>query len=412
MTKQNKNKIINDPVYGFIKIPYDLVFELMEHPWFQRLRRIKQLGLTHLVYPGALHTRFHHALGAMWLTTQAIDNLKLKGVKISDKEAEATCVAVLLHDIGHGPFSHALENSIVQNVQHETISTVIMQQLNKEFKGKLTLAIDIFNDVYGKKFLHQLVSGQLDMDRLDYLRRDCFFTGVLEGMIGSDRIIKMLDVRDDELVVEVKGIYSIENFIISRRLMYWQVYLHKTVLAAEQILIAVLKRAKQLAQQNVELFATPALKHFLYSKISAKQFMEDPQHILQFSQLDDNDITASIKVWQQHADIVLSTLCRNILDRKLPEVIITDKPTSPIEIEKKQNHLAQLLKISFDDAAYFVLEGKVENNAYNSVVNAIKILYQDGVVRNIAEASDTHNIMALSKTVKKYYLTWYNEIEN
>ncbi len=407
MNQQNKNKIINDPVYGFIKIPYDLVFELMEHPWFQRLRRIKQLGLTHLVYPGALHTRFHHALGAMWLTTQAIDNLKLKGVKITGKEAEATCVAVLLHDIGHGPFSHALENSIVQSVQHETISSVIMQHLNAQFKGRLTLAIDIFNNNYGKKFLHQLVSGQLDMDRLDYLRRDCFFTGVLEGMIGSDRIIKMLDVRDDELVVEVKGIYSIENFIISRRLMYWQVYLHKTVLAAEQILIAVLKRAKQLAKQGVELFATPPLRHFLYSKISARQFTEDILHIEQFSLLDDNDITTSIKVWQQHEDIVLSTLCRNILNRKLPEVIITDKETPASEIEKKQKHVAGLLNISIEDAAYFVLEGKVENNAYNSAVNAIKILYQDGSVRDLAHASDQHNILALSKTVKKFYLTWY-----
>jgi len=407
MIPQNKNKIINDPVYGFIKIPYDLVFELIEHPWFQRLRRIKQLGLTHLVYPGALHTRFHHALGAMWLTTQAIDNLKLKGVKISDAEAEATCVAVLLHDIGHGPFSHALEHSIVQSVNHEKISSFMMQQLNLQFKGRLKLAINIFNDEYSKKFLHQLVSGQLDMDRLDYLRRDCFFTGVIEGMIGSDRIIKMLDVRNDQLVVEVKGIYSIENFIVSRRFMYWQVYLHKTVLAAEQVLIAILKRAKQLAKQNVALFATPALHHFLYNKITKHQFVEDPIHIKQFSMLDDNDITTSIKVWQQHPDKVLSTLCTNILNRKLPEVIINDKETSPTEIDKKLKHVADLMDISLEDAAYFVLEGKVENNAYNSEVNTIKILYQDGSVRDIAKASDQHNIMALSKTVKKFYLTWY-----
>lgn len=407
--QKNKNKIINDPVYGFIKIPYDLVFELMEHPWFQRLRRIKQLGLTHLVYPGALHTRFHHALGAMWLTTQAIDNLKLKGVKISDAEAEATCVAVLLHDIGHGPFSHALENSIVQRLNHEKISAFMMKHLNEQFRGRLNLAIQIFNDEYAKKFLHQLVSGQLDMDRLDYLRRDCFFTGVIEGMISSDRIIKMLDVRNDQLVVEVKGIYSIENFIVSRRLMYWQVYLHKTVLAAEQVLIAILKRAKQLAKQKVELFATPAFHHFLYSGITAKQFFDDPLHIDQFSRLDDNDITTSIKVWQNHADLVLSTLCVNILSRKLPEVIINDKQTPLAEINKKLNHVAGLLKISLEDAAYFVLEGKVENNAYNSEINTIKILYQDGTVRDIAKASDQHNIMALSKTVKKFYLTWYDD---
>jgi HD superfamily phosphohydrolase len=407
MPQQNKNKIINDPVYGFIKIPYDLVFELMEHPWFQRLRRIKQLGLTHLVYPGALHTRFHHALGAMWLTTQAIDNLRLKGVKINDKEAEATCVAVLLHDIGHGPFSHALENSIVQSANHEIISSLIMEQLNIQFKGKLKLAISIFKDEYEKKFLHQLVSGQLDMDRLDYLRRDCFFTGVLEGMIGSDRIIKMLDVRNDQLVVEVKGIYSIENFIVSRRLMYWQVYLHKTVIAAEQILIAILKRAKQLANNNIELFATPALKYFLYSKISEKQFMEDPLNIQQFVLLDDNDITTSIKVWKDHEDKVLSRLCQNLLNRKLPEVIITDKPTASSEIEKKQKNVAQLLNLTYEDASYFILFGKVENSAYKTEVDSIKILFQDNTVLDLTEASDQHNILALSKTVKKYYLTWY-----
>jgi len=409
MMPQNRNKIINDPVYGFIKIPYNLVFELMEHPCFQRLRRIKQLGLTHLVYPGALHTRFHHALGAMWLTTQAIENLKMKGVKITEEEAEATCVAVLLHDIGHGPFSHALERSIVQSVSHEKISTQMMERMNKQMGGRISLAISIFDDQYPKKFLHQLVSGQLDMDRLDYLRRDCFFTGVIEGMIGSDRIIKMLDVRNDQLVVEVKGIYSIENFIVSRRLMYWQVYLHKTVLAAEQVLIAILKRAKKLAVSGVELFATPALHHFLYSKISGAQFLSNPMHLEWFSALDDNDITASIKVWQSHADVVLSTLCNNILNRKLPEVVITDKPSSIKEIIKKQKHVAQLLDITFEDAAYFVLEGKVENNAYNSNINAIKILYQDGAIRDIAKASDQHNITALSKTVKKYYLTWYND---
>ncbi len=408
MTQKNKNKIVNDPVYGFIKIPYDLVFELLEHPWFQRLRRIKQLGLTHLVYPGALHTRFHHALGAMWLTTQAIDNLKLKGVQITDAEAEAACVAVLLHDIGHGPFSHALENSIVQKVSHETISALMMNKLNEEFGGRLKMAIQIFNNQYNNKFLHQLVSGQLDMDRLDYLRRDSFFTGVIEGMIGSDRIIKMLDVRKDELVVEVKGIYSIENFIISRRLMYWQVYLHKTVLAAEQVLIAILRRARELAKQKVPLFATPAFEHFLYNHISAKQFASNPLNLDLFSQLDDNDITTSIKVWQNHSDKVLSCLCRNILNRKLPEVLISDKETPKAEIDRRLKHVSKLLKISVEDAAYFVLQGKVENNAYNSAVNTIKILYQDGAVRDIAKASDQHNIMALSKTVKKFYLTWYD----
>jgi HD superfamily phosphohydrolase len=403
----NKNKIINDPVYGFIKIPTDLVFELIEHPWFQRLRRIKQLGLTHLVYPGALHTRFHHALGAMWLSTQAIESLRLKKVHISDAECEATCIAVLLHDIGHGPFSHALENTIVRGVSHEEISAAVMQRLNTEFDGKLNLALKIFNGNYHKKFLHQLVSGQLDMDRLDYLRRDCFFTGVQEGMIGSDRIIKMLDVKDDELVVEIKGIYSVENFLISRRLMYWQVYLHKTVVAAEQLIIAILKRAKELAKQQADLFATPALTHFLFQDINTKNFSSEPVHLEQLSLLDDNDITTSIKVWQFHEDKVLSILCSNLLNRRLPEVVIVDKKPGNTMVQKKIALAAKKLQLNQKEAGYFVLHGMVSNNAYKSDANAIKILYQDGKVRDIASASDQDNIAALSKTVRKYYLTWY-----
>jgi HD superfamily phosphohydrolase len=403
----NKNKIINDPVYGFIKIPTDLVFALMEHPLFQRLRRIKQLGLTHLVYPGALHTRFHHALGAMWLTTQAMESLKLKKIKITDDECEATCIAVLLHDIGHGPFSHALENTIVSGISHEQLSAAFMRKLNDEFKGKLNLALKIFNDDYHKKFLHQLVSGQLDMDRLDYLRRDCFFTGVLEGMIGSDRIIKMLDVKDNELMVEIKGIYSIENFLISRRLMYWQVYLHKTVVAAEQLLIAILRRAKALAFKKQELFATPPLGHFLYQNVNAENFWSDPLHLEQLSMLDDNDITASIKVWQYHDDKSLSTLCENLLNRKLPEVIISDRKPDAALISKKMGLVSKKYGVSKKDAEYFVLHGALSNNAYKSDANTIKILYQDGKVKDIASASDQDNIAALSRTVRKYYLTWY-----
>src|ERR1700751_1028479 len=312
-----KRKIINDPIYGFVTLPAGLIYDLINHPYFQRLRHIKQLGMTNLVYPGALHTRFHHAIGAMYLMTEAIDVLRSKQIDISDEEAEAVSVAILLHDIGHGPFSHALEHTLVQGVSHEDISALLMEKLNQEFKGGLSLAIKIFNDKYKKKFLHQLVSSQLDMDRLDYLKRDSFFTGVSEGVISSDRIIKMLYVKDDELAVEEKGIYSIEKFIIARRLMYWQVYLHKTVVAGENMLVNILKRAKELSNKGEDLFATPAFSVFLKNNYSKKDFLSKPELLDTFALLDDYDIFSSIKVWTKHPDQILSTLCKSLVERKL-----------------------------------------------------------------------------------------------
>jgi HD superfamily phosphohydrolase len=303
----NKKKIINDPVYGFISIPTELIYDLIEHPYFQRLRHIKQLGMTHLVYPGALHTRFHHALGAMHLMKMAIETLRSKDHVITNEEEEALTIAILLHDVGHGPFSHALEHTIVDGISHEDISILLMNKLNIEFKGQLTTAISIFNDTYPKKFLHELVSSQLDMDRLDYLNRDSFFTGVSEGVISSDRIIKMLNVKDDHITIEEKGIYSVEKFLIARRLMYWQVYLHKTVIAAEQMLVKILERSRALTLSGQDLFATPALKHFLTNKLSTEAFTED-DHLEIFTRLDDTDIMSAVKVWALHSDPVLSKL--------------------------------------------------------------------------------------------------------
>lgn len=407
----NKLKLINDPVYGFIKIPSPLIFDLMEHPWFQRLRRIKQLGLTHLVYPGALHTRFHHALGAMWLTTQALDTLKSKGVQITDEETEATIAAVLLHDIGHGPFSHTLEKSIVLGVGHEDISLALMEFLNKEFNGKLNLAIKIFQNKYRKQYLHQLISSQLDMDRMDYLRRDSFFTGVVEGTIGSERIIKMLDVVKNQLVIEAKGIYSIEKFIIARRLMYWQVYLHKTVLSAEQLLSCILKRARFLAQNNIEVFATPAFRFFLQNTMKQKDFLTNRDYLDLFCQLDDNDITASIKVWQKHPDKVLRLLSDSLINRQLFAVSITTHKGSENQISKLKARVMDKLKISAEDAAYFVMSGVVENSAYIATEDNIKIKMQNGKLTDLAKASDQYNISALSKTVRKYFICYPDEVE-
>ena len=313
----NKRKIFNDPVYGFVTVPSDLVFKLIEHPFFQRLRRIRQLGLTNLVYPGALHTRFHHAMGAMHLMQETIEVIRLKGHEVSDAEKEGATIAILLHDIGHGPFSHALETSIVHNITHEDLSAVFMDRLNVEFNGQLEIAIKIFRGKYKKRFLHQLVSSQLDLDRLDYLCRDSFFTGVSEGIVSSDRIVKMFTVVDDQLVVEDKGIYSIENFLVARRLMYWQVYLHKTVLSAEHLLVNILKRAKELAEEKVALFCTPSLHFFLYNKLSKRAFLNKPEVLESFAKLDDNDIITSIKVWTDHSDKTLAFLCKNLVNRKL-----------------------------------------------------------------------------------------------
>ncbi len=400
----NKRKIINDPVYGFITIPSELIFDVIEHPWFQRLRRIKQLGLTQLVYPGALHTRFHHAIGAMHLMQQAIDSLRMKGHAISNEEAAGVLLAIVLHDIGHGPYSHALEHSIVQGMDHEELSVLFMQELNRQFENQLETALAIFSDTYPKRFLHQLVASQLDMDRLDYLKRDSFFTGVSEGVISTDRIIKMLNVAGDELVVEAKGIYSIEKFIIARRLMYWQVYFHKTVLSAEQMIIKLLQRAQFLAQQHIPLFATPALQQFLQQAYSRKDFESDPELLNVFASLDDFDILASMKVWCEHNDTVLSRLSCFLIQRRLFAVEISNTPPEADRIEKMKKQAAGFYKIPFDDAGYFVFDGIITNNAYDPQKDKILILNKDGTLTDIARASDQLNVSVLSAPVSKYYL--------
>jgi len=397
----NKRKIINDPVYGFINIPYELLFDIIEHPYFQRLRRIKQLGLTFLVYPGASHTRFQHALGTMHLMTLAIDILKQKGTIITDKEAEAACAAILLHDIGHGPFSHALENSIIPHCSHEQLSKLIMHSLNNEMGGKLDLAIELFEGNYQKKFLHQLITSQLDVDRLDYLRRDSFFSGVSEGVIGSDRIIKMLEVVDDELVIESKGIYSIEKFLIARRLMYWQVYLHKTVLASELMLEKVLKRARELSLMGINLFASPALKYYLQNNT-----FEDISRMLNnFVELDDYDILSALKEWQKSDDIALKTLADGIVNRNIYKIIIDKNTNHYHQISRIKELILSHYKISEDLIDYFMFEGEICNNAYNIKDDKINI-YKNGIKEDIILASDMLNIDVLGKTVKKHYLCY------
>ena len=402
----NKRKIFNDPIYGFVSLPYEIIFDLIEHPYFQRLRRIKQLGLTNLVYPGALHTRFHHAMGAMHLMELAIEEIRSKGHEITEEEAKAVTIAILLHDIGHGPFSHALEHSIVNNVTHEDISQLFMNRLNIEFNGELSLAIKIFQNKYHKMFLHQLVSSQLDMDRLDYLKRDSFFTGVSEGVVSSDRIIKMLNVANDQLAVEAKGIYSIEKFIIARRLMYWQVYLHKTVLSAENLLVNILKRAKELAQLKTVLFCTPALKIFLYNHYSKNDFKNKPNLLDSFAILDDYDIMTSIKVWTTHADPVLSMLCKKLVNRRLFKVEMQNLPFKAGRINELKKEVKKKYKLNEKEVSYFVFTGNVENDAYRSDKIGINILFKDGTSVDIAKASDQLNIDVLAKTVKKYYLCY------
>ena len=403
---QNKLKIFNDPIYGFVSIPYEIIYDLIDHPYFQRLRRIKQLGLTNLVYPGALHTRFHHAMGAMHLMSEAIEVLRAKGNEITDEEAKGVTIAILLHDIGHGPFSHALEHSIVNHITHEDISELFMNRLNAEFKGELSLAIQIFNNKYKKKFLHQLVSSQLDMDRLDYLKRDSFFTGVSEGVVSSDRIIKMLNVKNDELAVEAKGIYSIEKFIIARRLMYWQVYLHKTVISAETLLVNILKRAKELAEKQEELFCTPALKVFLYNKFSKNDFKTKPELLDSFAQLDDYDIMASVKVWASHQDKVLAMLCNKLLNRDLFKIELQNQPFKDVEINSAKERIKKLYKLKGKEEDYFVFTGNIQNDAYSENKIRINILSKDGKIMDITDASDQLNIKVLAKTIKKYYLCY------
>jgi len=397
----NKKKIINDPVYGFITIPSELIFDLIEHPYFQRLRYIKQLGMTHLVYPGALHTRFHHALGAMHLMSLTIETLCNKGQDITPEEEEAVTIAILLHDIGHGPFSHALEQTIVEGISHEDISSVLMDRLNEQFDGRLTMAIDVFNGTYHKKFLHQLVSSQLDMD---YLTRDSFFTGVSEGVISFDRIIKMLNVRDDHVVVEEKGIYSIEKFLVARRLMYWQVYLHKTVIAGELMLGKILERSRELSLEGEDLFATPALKYFLTNNITINAFVNSNNDLDTFASLDDTDIMSAIKVWASHDDFILSSLCKNLITRNLYHVEISNVPPSADMINDLVERAIEKYGITEDEASYFVFTDSITNKAYKVGDGSIQILMKDGSVQDITTASDNSNLESLAKTVKKYVL--------
>ncbi len=402
----NKKKIINDPVYGFVSITFNIIFDLIEHPYFQRLRRIQQLGLSSYVYPGAKHSRFHHALGASHLMGQAVNILRYKGVEITEAEAEAVTIAILLHDIGHGPFSHALEHTILEKVEHETVSVLFMERLNQEFDGRLSLAIEIFENRYPKKFLHQLVSSQLDMDRLDYLTRDSFFTGVHEGVIGYDRIIKMLNVKDDHLVVEEKGIYSIEKFIVSRRLMYWQVYLHKTVLCAEVMLVQVLRRAKDVYRQGMALFTTPALEFFMKNDWEAEDFRNDKQVLDQFAQLDDTDLFVAMKIWQDHPDFILSELSKKLIQRKLFKTELQKEAFNFKYINEIRKKVQTKYNLKEEEIDYLVPTDATSNSAYSHKQDKINILFKNGEVLDIAYASDQLNIQMLSAPVVKYYLCY------
>lgn len=402
----NKKKIINDPVYGFISIPSAILFDLISHPYFQRLRYIKQLGMTHLVYPGALHTRFHHAIGAMHLMSLAIEVLRSKGHEISKEDEEAVTIAILLHDIGHGPFSHALEHSLVNDIRHEDISMFMMQKLNAQFEGRLTGAINIFKGKHPRPFLSQLVSSQLDLDRMDYLNRDSFFTGVSEGVISFDRIIKMFNLVEDNLVIEEKGIYSIEKFLIARRLMYWQVYLHKTVTSGEQVLVKILKRAKVLALGGTFLFATPALHYFLTKNVTEADFFSGDDHLAEFSKLDDQDIFASVKVWRDHPDRVLSLLCRMLTDRNLYKIEISNDAPDEERVSRLKENTAEFLKLNEDEVGYFVFTDIIRNRAYDAGNSNINILLKNNVTIDIAKASDLSNLESLDKTVKKFILCY------
>ncbi len=406
----NKRKIINDPVYGFINITSELIFDLIEHPYFQRLRRIKQLGMAELVYPGALHTRFHHALGAMHLMNEALSSLKNKGHHISDEECEAAQIAILLHDIGHGPFSHVLEHLILSHVPHEHISFLLMKELNHQFNGKLTLAVKMFTGEYHRNFFNQLISSQLDVDRMDYLNRDSFFTGVKEGFIGAERILKMLDVVDNQLVVEQKGIYSVENFLTARRLMYWQVYLHKTSISAEAMLTQIIRRARELIKTDIEVFTPDYLGIFLNNEVSFEDFKAHKSYLEAFTKMDDNDIWACIKIWTKHSDYLLSSICQKLLDRKLYKIMISDQPFEVSFLEKIQKDFLAQEGVNEENLSYFVVQGSITNEAYLSEKQAINILTKNKKVVDIAEASDLPTIKALSNIVKKYYICWAKDV--
>lgn len=396
-------KILNDPVYGFITIPSELIFTIIDHPYFQRLRRIKQLGLTDFVYPGALHTRFHHALGAMHLMSITLDNLRNKGTEISDQEYEAALIAILLHDIGHGPFSHALEYSILKGIPHEELSLITIQLLNQELNGQLNLAIQIFKNEYPRKFLNQLVSSQLDIDRLDYLQRDCFFTGVSEGTIGADRIIKMMAVKDEQLVIEEKGIYSIENFLSARRLMYWQVYLHKTTVSAEKMLINLIQRAKVLATSGMAFQVTDELGFFMKETITIEDFKKDHTLLEKFLSLDDYDIWGAIKMWKKHEDYVLRNISQMFLTRNLFKINLSNEPFGSEDLEEMKIKTQRKLQIPDTDIDYFFSSGKVSNYGYLAK-DKINILTKKGKVMDVATAADLPNIKVMSKIVEKHYV--------
>ncbi len=406
LSRNNKKKIFNDPIYGFISIPDDFIFDLIEHPYFQRLRRIMQLGLSHLVYPGALHTRFHHVLGAMHLMTQAIATIRRKGHEITQDEERAVLIAILLHDIGHGPFSHALEYDIVSGVSHEEISGFFIDRLAKEFGEDLDRALLIFKNKHHKPFLYQLVSSQLDMDRLDYLNRDSFYTGVSEGIIGSDRLIEMLNVHEGNLVLEEKGIYSIEKFIVARRLMYWQVYLHKTVVAAEFMLIHALRRAKHLAKKGDHLFASPALHFFLNNDVTKENFETDEKFLNLFSDLDDYDILGALKVWQSHPDKTLSELSKRLVNRKLFKIEISKEPFSPDRIQLEKELARKQFDLEDSEVDFFVYSDILSNNAYNHNKQNINMLMKNGEIIDLTKASDNLNISALALPVEKYFLCY------
>ncbi|MBC8768172.1 HD domain-containing protein [Arenibacter sp. BSSL-BM3] len=404
MIKSNKLKIFNDPIYGFIGIPNALIFNLIAEPYFQRLRRISQMGLSYLVYPGAHHTRFQHAIGSMYLMQQAIQVLRFKSIEITKEEEDGLLCAILLHDIGHGPFSHAMEHSIVEGVNHEHISLLFMEALNKKYKGKLSTAIAIFKGQYPKKFLNQLVSSQLDMDRMDYLKRDSFYTGVAEGNINSERLLTMLNVLNGELVIEEKGIYSIEKFLMARRFMYWQVYLHKTGLVAEQLLIKILQRAKELLATGETIEFNGALKFFMENKVPKEAFTQDKLDL--FAQLDDVDILAAIKNWQNHSDFVLSRLCRMIIERRLLYIKLKNKPINEAKLKKHFLNFKNQHQLTDEETAYFVFSGEIQNQAYNSKSQNINILRGNGRITDVAKASDQQYLKTLSKTVTKYYMCY------
>jgi uncharacterized protein len=410
----NKRKIINDPVYGFISIPGDFVFDLIEHPWFQRLRNIKQLGLTSFVYPGANHTRFQHGLGALHLMEMAISTLRNKGVVISQEEEEAVYIAILLHDAGHGPFSHALEKSIISGITHEDLSLLLMRKLNEEFNGRLSLAIEVFRGTYKRKFLHELISGQMDMDRLDYLRRDCFFTGVIEGSVGSERIISMLNVVDDSLVVDEKGIYSLEKFLIARRLMYWQVYMHKTVIASESLLVNILKRAKELAFDGADLYTTPALRFFLYNKIDQLDLVRDNIFTTgliatTFTKLDDSDILVSARYWADNSDKVLADLSGRLLRRDLFAIELQDLPFPEERVNEMKLKTRLLMKVAPEFADYYVFTNSISNLAYTPDDTEVKILLKNGNTEDISAVSDMFDHRFLSERITKYFLCYPKE---